>query len=200
MARSRPEERLDRAVDVFWDRGFYDTSIDDLVNRTGLHRAGVYDEFGSKQRLFEASLRRYRDRVIAAFFVVLAPPDAALTHIEGFFRGIYDAAVGQEKRVGCLMVNTACELSPHVRSVARIVSSYLDELSVLFRRACTNARMRGEVRAEIDVDQVADYLVGAVLGFWTLARSPAPVAVLRHYIDGVLGFIDGLRPNAKRCR
>ena len=200
MARSRPEERLDRAMDVFWDRGFYDTSVDELVNRTGWHRAGVYGEFGSKRRLFEASLRRYRERVIAGFFSPLAPSDAALADIEGFFRGIYDAAVGQEKRVGCLMVNTACEVSPHVRSVASIVSSYLDELCALFQRACTNARMRGEVRAEIDVDQVGDYLVGSVLGLWTLARSPAPVTVLRHYVDGVLGFVDGLRPNARRHR
>ena len=58
MERTRPDEGLGRAMDVFWERGFYDTSIDELVNRTGLHRAGVYGKFGSKRRLFEASLRR----------------------------------------------------------------------------------------------------------------------------------------------
>jgi TetR/AcrR family transcriptional repressor of nem operon len=200
MERTRPEERLDRAVDVFWERGYYDISIDELVNRTGLHRAGVYGEFGSKRRLFEASLRRYRERVIAAFFAPLERPNAALTDVEIFFRGIYDVATHQERRVGCLMVNTACEVSPHVRSVARIVSSFLDELRTLLRRACNNARMRGEVRADVDVGRVGDYLVGSVLGLWTLSRSPAPVTSLRHYVEGVLSFVDGLRPNAERRR
>ena len=94
------------------------------------------------------------------------------------------------------MVNTAREVSPHVRSVARIVSSFLDELRTLLRRACNNARMRGDFRAAIDVNQVGDYLVGSVLGLWPLARSPAPVTSLRHYVEGVWSFVDGLRPTA----
>jgi TetR/AcrR family transcriptional repressor of nem operon len=198
MERARPEERLDRVMNVFWERGFYDTSIDELVNRTGLHRVGVYGEYGSKRRLFEASLRRYRESVTATLFAPLERPNAALTDIETFFRGIHDFAEHQQRRVGCLMVNTACEVSPHVRSVARIVSSFLDELRTLFRRACNNARVRGEARADIDVDQVGDYLVGSVLGLWALARSPAPVTSLRHYVEGVLSFVDGLRPSAAR--
>jgi TetR/AcrR family transcriptional repressor of nem operon len=198
MERTRPEERLGRAMDVFWERGFYDTSIEELVNRTGLHRAGVYGEFGSKRLLFEASLRRYRESVVATFLAPLERPNAGLTDIETFFRGIHDVAEHQQRRIGCLMVNTACEVSPHVRSVARIVSSFLDELRTLLRRACNNARMRGEFRAGIDVNQVGDYLVGSVLGLWTLARSPAPVTSLRHYVEGVLSFVDGLRPNAER--
>jgi hypothetical protein len=60
--------------------------------------------------------------------------------------------------------------------------------------------MRGDVRPDIDVDQVADYLVGSVLGLWTLARSPAPPRAIAHYVEGVLGFVDGLRPNATRFR
>lgn len=200
MARARSEERLDRAMDVFWEKGYYDTSMDELMGRTGLHRAVVYGEFGSKRGLFEATLRRYQDTVVAACVAPLARPEAALADIDRFFRGIHHAAAEPEKRLGCLMINTASEVSPHIRSVSRIVSSYLGDLRALLRRACVNAWTRREVRAETDVDQVADYLVGSVLGLWTLARSPAPSTALRHYVDGVLGFLDGLRPEARRRR
>jgi len=81
----------------------------------------------------------------------LARPDAAWVATE------------PEKRLGCLMVNTSSEVSPHIRSVARVVSSYLGDLRALLRRACVNARTRGEV-------------------------------------DGVPGFVDGLRPEARRPR
>jgi len=194
MGRVSAEERLDQAMHVFWERGYWDTSIDQLIDRTGLHRAAVYGKFGSKRGLFEATLRRYREKVIAVFLEPLGRSDAALADIARFFLGIHDGAVEPERRLGCLMVNTASEVSPHVRSVARIVSSYLDELGALLRRACVNARKRGELRSNTDVDQVADYLVGSVLGLWVLARSPTSDTVLRHYVEGVLASLDGWDP------
>ena len=192
MGRRPATERLDRAMVVFWEKGYYDTSIDVLVSRTGLHRAAVYGEFGSKRRLFEATLWRYREKVLPALFAPLARPDAGLADIDRFFRGIHHAAAGPKKRLGCLMVNTASEVSPHLRSVARIVSSYLGDLRVLLRRACVNARTRGEIRSDTDVDRTADYLVGSVLGLWTLARSPVPRTVLEHYTDGLVALLKRL--------
>jgi TetR/AcrR family transcriptional repressor of nem operon len=194
MRAPRAEETLDSAMDVFWTKGYYDTSIDELVSETGLHRAAVYGRFGSKRGLFEAALDRYRTTIIAAFLAPLARPDAARADIDRFFRVIQREGIERQKGRGCLMVNTSSEVSPHVRSVARIVASFLDDLRASLRRACLNARALGEMHPRADVDKVADYLVGSVLGLWTLARSPAPAATLRHYVDGVLGFLDGLRP------
>ena len=66
-ARSQPlsEDRLDKAMRLFWEKGYYDTSIEDLMARTGLHRAAIYGEFGSKKKLFGALLTRYRATVTA---------------------------------------------------------------------------------------------------------------------------------------
>ena len=183
---------------VFWAKGYYDTSIDSLVDRTGLHRAAVYGEFGSKQRLFEAALRRYRETVAAGFLTPLTRRDPGVADIDRFFRGIHRAACRPRRRIGCLMINTASEVSPHVRPVARIVATFLGDLRGLFVRASTNARTRGEIRPEVDVARVADYLVGSVLGLWTLARSPASASALRHYVEGVLEFMDALRVHPRR--
>jgi TetR/AcrR family transcriptional regulator, transcriptional repressor for nem operon len=191
--RRRSGERLDRAVDLFWERGYYGVAVDELVTRTGLHRAAIYGEFGSRQRLFEAALRHYRETVVARFFAELEGPDAGLAAIERFFLTIYRAAVRPKKRIGCLMVNTASEVSPSIRPVAHIVSCYLDDLRALFERACLDARARREIRRGIAIDQVADYLVGSVLGLWVLARSPASTLALQHYVHGVLKFVAGLR-------
>jgi TetR/AcrR family transcriptional repressor of nem operon len=196
----RSQKRLDRAMGLFWERGYYDVSVDELVNRTGLHRAAVYGQFGSRQRLFEATLRRYRETIVADFFAELEQPNAGLAEIRQFFLVISRAAARPERRTGCLMINTTCEVSPNIRSVAHIVSRYLDELRALFRQACINARARRDVRSGADVEQVADYLLGSVLGLWTLARSPASTSTVRHYVQGVLTFVDGLRPNSADTR
>ena len=57
----KPEDRLDRAMQVFWEKGYYDTSIEDLMQRTGLHRAAVYGEYGNKRSLFETRRDRGDD-------------------------------------------------------------------------------------------------------------------------------------------
>lgn len=192
-AQPPSEQKLDRAMRLFWERGYYDTSIEDIIARTGLNRAAIYGEFGSKKKLFEALLLRYRNKVTAALLAPLNAPDAALAHLQRFFSTLHDFAAAPDGHFGCLMCNTACEVSDHVRSIARIVSTYLDDLGALFRRACVNARERGEMRSELDPDQVADYLTGSVLGTMALARVPATHAVIAHYVGGVKDFLNSLQ-------
>jgi len=187
------EDRLDRAMKIFWEKGYYDTSIETLRARTGLHRAAIYGSFGSKRKLFERLLDRYRATYIAKFFTPLEVPDAALAQLEAFFRQFQELQE-PEARLGCLMCLTSSEVSPHVRSVERIVSRFLDDLRLLIRTACMRARERGEVRATTDPDLVADYGVGAVLGLWAMIRSPVPRSAVDQYVNGVLIFLQGLRP------
>lgn len=196
VGRAVSAEQLDRAMRVFWERGYYGTSIDHLLARTGLHRAAIYGTFGSKRRLFEAVLARYRDTVVGPRFLApLAGPSARVAQLAELFRGLQGHAVGRRKRAGCLMVNTASEVAPHIPSVARIVSAFLEDLRADLRRACANGRACGELRSDTDPDQIADYLTGAVLGLWALARSPAPRAAIAGYVEGVLDFLERLQPH-----
>src|SRR5260370_8301926 len=112
MGRPRPEERLDQAMRVFWEKGYYDTSIEELVSRTGLHRAAVYGEFGSKRRLFEATLWRDREKGLPALFAPLARHDAGLADIGRFFRGIHHAAARPKKPLPPLLVNPPSHIPP----------------------------------------------------------------------------------------
>src|SRR6266566_5151970 len=59
------------ARDLFWEQGYERTSIADLEERTGLNRSSLYQEFGSKQKLFEASLECYADRIISGLLAGL---------------------------------------------------------------------------------------------------------------------------------
>ena len=197
ITRSLSEVALDRAMRIFWEQGYYDTPIEDLIARAGLHRAAIYGEFGSKEKFFEALLARYREKVTAGMFAPLQAPDAASREIEQFFGRLRDYATSPAGRFGCLMCHTASEVSPHIRSVARIVLTYLDELRTLLRRACVNARTRREMPPETDTAQAADYLAGAVLGLMALARSPAPRTAVAHYADGIIAYLGNLQRTRK---
>src|ERR1700747_2040175 len=70
-----PDEVLDRAMALFWERGYAATSIQDLVAKTGINRASLYNTFGDKKRLFLAVLDHYAKKVAAPLMAELSDPD-----------------------------------------------------------------------------------------------------------------------------
>ena len=62
MARQREfseSDALEKATLAFWERGYDDTSYDDLVNATGVSRYGLYSAFGGKKEFFLRALDHY---------------------------------------------------------------------------------------------------------------------------------------------
>ena len=60
MARTKEfneDQALDKAIEIFWHKGYNGTSAQDLVNHLGLSRSSLYDTFGDKQKLFVKSLK-----------------------------------------------------------------------------------------------------------------------------------------------
>ena len=80
----------DAAMQVFWRRGYAATSVQDLVDGTGLGRGSLYNAFGSKQGLYEAALRRYHELTAANLDLLARPgirPDTAAADPLSFLRG-----------------------------------------------------------------------------------------------------------------
>ncbi|HYN64371.1 MAG TPA: helix-turn-helix domain-containing protein, partial [Candidatus Limnocylindrales bacterium] len=67
-----PDQALDRAMDLFWSRGYREVSVDDLVQSTGLNRHSLYGHYGSKYGLAREALRRYCDESLQRLHEVLS--------------------------------------------------------------------------------------------------------------------------------
>src|SRR5205085_6384190 len=111
MARPRqfdPEDVLDRSMHAFWERGYHETSVDDLVNATGVRPGSLYNAFpGGKHGLFLQALGRYSDLVVPEKLGALERRDAGLAELRDYFDGLVDDLTRPEGRIGCLMVNSA---------------------------------------------------------------------------------------------
>ena len=77
---------LDRAMQVFWSRGYQATSIQHLVGRMGIQRGSLYDTFGDKRGLFFAAIDRYDRVVTAKLLAALDEPASGKDAIRGFFQ------------------------------------------------------------------------------------------------------------------
>ncbi len=189
MPRTRefdPEEALGRAMELFWLKGYSDTSIDELVSETGASRYGLYSTFGGKHELFLRALERYGRDVFGPTIARLEAPEASLPEIQAFLQTIRARVRQPEGRRGCLMCNTAVELGPFDPASAERVRKHFRRVRAGFAHALNNARRTGELGREIDAAASADYLLGVAQGAFVLARSGLGLAALERFLDTAL--------------
>src|SRR6266852_7317105 len=100
------DKALDKALKVFWRKGFEGTSLPDLTKAMGINRPSLYAAFGNKEELFRKVLDRYVNGPLAYFGKALASPKARDV-IEQIFFGAARMADDPKIPAGCLMVQGA---------------------------------------------------------------------------------------------
>jgi len=192
MARIRefdPDVALDKAMKVFWQKGYANTSIDDLVRATGVNRYGLYDEFESKHGLFLAALEHYQNIVTGGLFGIVERPGASLAEIRTFFAKLVELSSSEMGKLGCLMVNSASEVAPHDEHAANVLEMFRRRLQHGFQNALSNAKAVGELPAQLDVESVADFLTGVMQGLSVLARSNAKQKMMENLVVTALSHL-----------
>ncbi len=164
---------LERAMLAFWARGYEATSINDLVEVTGINRGSLYAAFDDKHGLFTQALRHY-DRVHRQDYLTRlaarhGPKDAILTAFQDAARNIGRGA----KPAGCLLVNTALELSPHDPEIRQFVGGSLKAVEDFFCSMIEAGQEDGSVKSTLSARKTAQALMGLFLGLRVLTRSSA---------------------------
>lgn len=178
-----------RALDWFWQHGYTDSSMDDLVRATGSSRHGIYAHHGSKRALFLAALQVYDEIVVTPAFRIVEQGDADLGSIARFFEHqIARAAAEGLPGRGCLIANTMTENAPHDAEIRAHIHAHQQRLRTGFRRV-----LRHSATASIgarEIDDLADMLVVATQGLWSYSRSVESAAPLRRYAKTLLALIE----------
>ncbi len=189
MARPREFDEdlvLDRAMELFWDRGYQRTSVDDLVVHTGLNRASLYNVFGGKRELFVAALNRYQYREHLALIEMLRRPGPAKAVLRAAVQRVAQEVIPR----GCLITNTAIELAHFDQEVGdRVVESWQwleDALSEVVARG----QKAGEIDTRHTPRQVATFLVGTIQGLGVLGKANADGDELAAVADLALAILD----------
>ncbi len=180
------EVALERAVDAFWENGFHGASMEDLVKRTGVNRFSLYGMFGDKRGLFEEACRSYAAKMFETRVSLMEGKDSAMDSILAFFESAVGASQGPGKEKGCLMTNSIVELALHDKAFKKMAESFLARLEAAFRNALGNARKRGEIHPDSQVDELAAHLTCLTQGLGVLVRSGKPASELKSVIKSAL--------------
>src|ERR1700689_4312790 len=108
-ARGRPRSvdetgALEKAIQVFWSKGYDGVTIDDLVAGMGVGRPSLYAVFGDKRTLFLRVLRAYAERKGAFAANALLSPQALRDALASFLRYIVESATEEGSAPGGLLI------------------------------------------------------------------------------------------------
>jgi len=177
------DDAVRRAKDVFWDRGYHDASLPDLLEGMGLSRGSFYKAFGDKKGIFLRALDAYIEDALREVGDVLAAegsPKAAIRH--ALLRNA-DQSFGAEGLRGCFVVLTATEMLPGDEEVSVRVSRLFRRLRELYAGAIIRGQAAGEIDAGRDPHALARFLVCQIQGMRVLGKAGADRADMRGVIE-----------------
>src|SRR5262249_5051440 len=187
VARPRqfdPDEVLDRSMREFWEHGYRDTSVDDLVGATGVRPGSLYNAFhGGKRELFLGSLERYSKLVVPEKLGTLERPGASVRDVRAYFDGLITDLLSPEGRMGCLMVNSTVELAAEDSEVSKVVREHMRRLERNATRALRNAKRRGEIPQHVDPAAKATQLMATGMGLMVVGKTNPGREVLETIVN-----------------
>ncbi len=171
------DQAADRAMTVFWKKGYEGASLSDLTTAMGINAPSLYAAFGSKEGLFKAVLERYDARRSGFMEKVLSAPDAlgvARNYLEGIAEFAADTNGGANPP-GCLLVQSgSCSDAAIPEEVAR----HRAEKEQLLCRRFEQAQKDGDLSKNADPATLARYLSAMANGICVQAAAGATTAEL----------------------
>ena len=179
---------LDQAMELFWERGYHATSIQDLVDTLGVNRQSLYDTYGGKDALFLAALERYRDLQAVPMRRSLERDAPAIEVLREFLASFIDNALLPGFK-GCFMANTITELAVHDEAVAKVCAANMRQLEAAFAGLLLRAQQVGEIPADRPVMPLARFLVNTMQGLAVTAKAVRDRKTLNDIVEVALSAL-----------
>lgn len=192
MARPREFDRseaLDKAMLVFWQKGYEATFLDDLTKAMGINRPSLYNAFGDKHTLFMEALARYRELYSGKMLGALERAPSVKAGFKQIFNDLIAESTERCCR-GCMIVNSTVEAWAIDEPIAAFVSETDAASKRAFATALRDAQWKGELSADKDPEALATYLYSAIQGLQVRAKAGDDRKALESIADLALSVLD----------
>jgi AcrR family transcriptional regulator len=172
------DEALDRALEVFWARGYEGATLPELTKAMGINRPSLYAAFGNKEQLFRKALDRYQTGPMSFLTEALKEPTARAV-AEAIFSGFIRMQRNREKARGCLIVSGALASGAEAETVRQELAQLRQSIVAVFRKRFERAVEDGDLPKGRDCATLARYVATVLGGLAVQAASGTPEKELR---------------------
>ena len=190
MARTRtfdPEETLNIVMNLFWEKGFLETSYDDIISATKVSRKGLYSVFGDKEALFLCALKNYCDKVVPRIFKTLRQHDVTIIEVIEMLEHFTHLVASGNATRGCLLVNTSATSQMNREEVRALINNHVKTLAAGFSKAFSVA---GASKKE--AIRLGDYYTGVIQALLHMAQAGTEARVIKNFMKTALKELENL--------
>ncbi len=183
------DEVLERATQLFWERGYEATGMTQLLEHVGIGRQSLYDTFGDKRALFLECLSHYFRSRVGPAMAQLRGPGSPLDNMRQVFK-MWGKLAQEGHFCGCMVGNTTAELGHNDPELAEILAGCYRAIEDAFTDALTRAQDLGEISSEQDPRSVAQVLVNTVQGVALLSKVLKDSDLARNVIRASFSMVE----------
>lgn len=182
------KEVLNKAMELFWEKGFHATSMQNLVTELGINRASLYDTFGGKEELFNRAFERYKvstQEWLKSLFAKEKSVKAGFTTL--FYTAIKEAE--EEPRKGCFVVNTTTELVPGDEALLQVLNANKSAIEKLFVSYIQKGIDEGQIQPSQDAGSLGSLFYTVYSGLRVVTKVDPDPKKLKKMIDAALSLL-----------
>lgn len=159
------ESVLQSAMNLFWEKGYHATSMQDLVDATELNRSSLYNSFGSKLELYQQSLNYYQRQTSGIFQKALVKAKDPLHAIRLIFESFLPEMLADDQEKGCFVLNCRTEMGNQESSIREWLLRAQENNLALFKELIIDGQEQGIINTKKTSEQYAYYILNAFQGF-----------------------------------
>ncbi len=185
-----PEIALEKAMRLFWAKGYAATSLNELLETMEIGRKSLYDTFGNKRALYIKALQRYSQTVVSEIHQGLNSPDRpALENVRAVMREIA-AENAKPMSPGCLLAVSMAQFRTDDAEMAGVLREHMQRVERAYYTAFAKAQAQGDLKPTTNVRNLARLFMSAHQGLTLIGRVTETPDVPHGIVDGALAVLE----------
>jgi TetR/AcrR family transcriptional repressor of nem operon len=163
---------LTNAMEQFWKEGFEASSVQKLLDCTGINRGTLYNSFGDKDTFFKSCVDQYN--TLTEKYIAASLGNAELSAWDGiaaYFDQAVVSAPNKHRVMGCLLVNSLCESVNYDKEIKKVIKASLATIRKALLARLKEAHKKGKIKKGISAEFAADVLMNSLHGVRVNSRD-----------------------------
>ena len=184
------KEKLILAMELFWQKGYAQTSIADLVAKLDINRFSLYNSFGDKLTLYREALEYYLSQYSFPSLHAYLHENANLTDIEQYLSRFVE--MQKEQKYGCFLQNAVLEKCLDDECVQQACQRLFEQLQQRFTEALLRSQTQGKLIDSAEPVAISAFLLMQLQGIRVLGKA-SQYEVLANAQEELQGYLNGLK-------
>ena len=177
------EKVLRSAMNAFMNKGYANTSMQDLKKATGLHPGSIYCAFENKRGLLLAALEQYRLDRTTEFEQFFSVSGRTTDNLKSYLNNVVAECISCDNTQACLLTKTLNEAAEQDIEMQQVISNNLSMLQQAFAEKFEQIKNEGDISAEKDSEHLARYFLMGIYGLRTFAQTHPEPTVLKQLAE-----------------